>query len=93
MSSSEPPPPDSTAPRAGWAASVTWPLVGAALGGAILALGIAGVVMLSTGGNDSSAIEGRMAQLERQVADLAARAPAAQAPASTTGKVSNRIIC
>jgi hypothetical protein len=70
------PPADSTAPRPGWAASVTWPLVGAALGGAILALGIAGVVMLSTGGNDSSAIEGRMARLERQVADLAARAPA-----------------
>jgi len=88
MPSSEPPPPDgaapppdSTAPRPGWAASVTWPLVGAGLAGAVLALGIVGVAVLSIGGNDSSAIEARTAQLERQVADLAARAPANSASA------------
>ena len=77
------PPPDTTAPRPGWAAFVTWPLVGAGLAGAILALGIVGVVVLSTGGNDSSAIESRTAHLEQQVADLAARAPTAPAPADT----------
>ena len=75
------PPPDSTAPRPGWAASVTWPLIGAGLAGAILASGIVWAVALSTGGNDSSATEARVAQLERQVADLAAPAPAAHAPA------------
>ncbi len=79
-----PPPPDATAeslpnsdlPQPGWAAFVTWPLVGAGLAGAILALGIVWVVTLSTGGNNSRMAEARVAQLERQVADLAAQAPA-----------------
>src|ERR1019366_5097330 len=82
------PPPDSAAPRPGWAASVTWPLVGAGLSGAILALVIAWVVMLSTGqNNDSRVAEARTAQLERQVADLAAQAPAAHAPADAANSV------
>ncbi len=88
------PPPDSSAPRPGWAAFVTWPLVGAGLAGAILALGIVGVVVvLSTGGNDSSAIEARTAQLERQVADLAARAraPAEAGNSASAGDLASRL--
>ncbi len=84
------PPPGATAPRPGWAASVTWPLVGAGLAGAILALGIVGVVALSSGGNDSGAIEARTAQLERQVADLAARAPSA-ANSASAGDLASRL--
>jgi hypothetical protein len=87
------PPPDTTAPRPGWAAFVTWPLVGAGLAGAILALGIVGVVVLSTGGNDSSAIEARTAQLERRVADLAAPAqsPADAANSAAAGDLAGRV--
>src|SRR5579862_9314625 len=84
------PPPGATAPRPGWAASVTWPLVGAGLAGAILALGIVGVVALSSGGNDSGAIEAHTAQLERQVADLAARAPSA-ANSASAGDLASRL--
>lgn len=69
-------PPNPDAPQPGLAASLTWPLVGAGLGGAILALGVVWVVTLSTGGNDSRVAEARVAQLERQVADLAAQAHA-----------------
>ncbi len=68
--------PNSDLPQPGWAAFVTWPLVGAGLAGAILALGVVWVVTLSTGGNNSRVAEARVAQLERQVADLAAQAPA-----------------
>jgi hypothetical protein len=82
-------PPNADAPRPGWAASVTWPLVGAGLTGAILALGVVGVATLSTGGNDSRATEARVAQLERQVADLTAQAPAAQAPAANSAAPSD----
>jgi hypothetical protein len=56
------------------AAAVSWPLVAAGLSGAILTLGIVWVVTSGTGqGGDPSAAEARIAQLERQVADLAGR--------------------
>jgi hypothetical protein len=64
-------PPKSAAHRSvsGLAAAVSWPLVGAGLAGALLTLGIVWVVTLGTGpGSDA---EARIAQLERQVADLA----------------------
>jgi hypothetical protein len=82
-------PPNADAPRPGWAASVTWPLVGAGLAGAILALGVVWVVTLSTAGNDSRVAEARVAQLERQVADLTAQAPVAHADAASSVAVSD----
>jgi hypothetical protein len=91
LSASGPPPPDGAAPRPGWAALVTWPLLGAGLAGAILALGIAAVVVWGTGANDSSATAARMAQLERQVADLAARAPADAANSAAAGDLARRL--
>jgi hypothetical protein len=67
----------------GLVAAVRWPLVGAGVAGALLTLGIVWVVLtLSAGPGDPGAAEARIAQLERQVADLAGRAPAATA--STT---------
>ena len=55
----------------GLAAAVSWPLVGAGLAGAILTLGVVWVVASGTGrGNDASLADARIAQLERQVADL-----------------------
>jgi hypothetical protein len=72
-------PPKSAAHRSlsGLAAAVSWPLVGAGLGGALVTLGVVWVVTLGADrGGDSRAAEARIAQLERQVADLAGRAPA-----------------
>jgi hypothetical protein len=88
-------PPKSAVHRSlsGLAASVSWPLVGAGVAGAILALGIAGLVALSARqGNDSSAVEARMAQLERQVADLAGRAPADAAGSASADDLANRLL-
>jgi hypothetical protein len=87
-------PPQSAVHRSlsGLAAAVSWPLVGAGLGGAILTLGIAWVVATGTGqGGDSSAAEARIAQLERQVADLAGRAPADAANSASGSDVANRL--
>jgi len=84
----------------GLAASVSWPLVGAGVAGAILTLGIVWVVILSTGqGSDPSAsagaaearIEAQVAGLERQVADLARRAPAEAANSAAAGDLANRL--
>jgi hypothetical protein len=73
----------------GLAAGVSWPLVGAALAGAILILGVVWVVASGTGrGNDASLADARIAQLERQVADLAAHAPADRA---TGNDLANRV--
>jgi hypothetical protein len=80
-------PPNADTPQPGWAASVTWPLVSAGLAGAILALGVVWVVTLNTGGNDSRVAEARVAQLERQVADLTAQAPVAHASADAASSV------
>jgi hypothetical protein len=64
----------------GVTAAVSWPLVGAGVAGAVLTLGIVWVVlMVSVGQGDSGAAAARIAQLERQVADLAGHAPAAAA--------------
>jgi hypothetical protein len=75
------------------AAAVSWPLVGAGLAGAILTLGIVWVVVaLGVGqGNDSSAADARIGQLERQVADLAARAGPNAASAVSTGDLASRL--
>jgi hypothetical protein len=82
-------PPHADAPQPGWAASVTWPLVGAGLAGAVLALGVVWVV--STGSNDARVAEARVAQLERQVADLTVQAPADAANAATASDLANRL--
>jgi hypothetical protein len=67
----------------GLAAAVSWPLVGAGVAGAVLTLGIVWVALaMSAGPGDTGAAEARIAQLERQVADLAGHAPAAAASAS-----------
>jgi hypothetical protein len=70
---------------AGLAAAMNWPLVSIGLAGAILTLGIAWVLAFgSHQGNDSTAADARIAQLERQVADLAGRA-------SPNGDLGNRV--
>jgi hypothetical protein len=87
-------PPPSAAHRylSGIAAAVSWPLVGAGFAGAILTLGIVWVVALGMGqGNDSSRADGRIAQLERQVADLAARAGANAASSASAVDLANRL--
>ncbi|HEY2228480.1 MAG TPA: hypothetical protein VGI22_12240 [Xanthobacteraceae bacterium] len=84
-------PPPSAAHRSlsGLAAAVSWPLVGAGLGGALLTLGIVWVVALA--GNDSGATEARIAQLEQQVADLAGHAPTIAANSAAAGDLANRL--
>ena len=68
----------------GLAAAVSWPLVGAGVAGAAVTLGLVWVALglSARQGDDAGAAEARMAQLERQVADLAGRAPAQAANAS-----------
>ncbi|HEY4408111.1 MAG TPA: hypothetical protein VGN55_25945 [Xanthobacteraceae bacterium] len=78
-------PPKSAAPRSAALAAMSWPLVGAGLAAVILTLGIAWMVAFGTGG-DSSATEARVAQLERQVVDLAGRTPA-----NATGDLASRL--
>jgi hypothetical protein len=73
------------------AAAVSWPLVGAGLAGAILTLGIVWVALGVGQGNDSSAADARIGQLERQVADLAARAGPNAASAVSTGDLASRL--
>ncbi len=87
-------PPKSAVHRflSGLAASVSWPLVGAGAAGAIVTLGVVWVVALGAGqGNDSGAAAARIAQLERQVADLAGHAPADAANAASSGDLANRL--
>jgi hypothetical protein len=68
----------------GLAAALSWPLVGAGVAGAAVTLGIVWVALALSArpGDDASAAEARMAQLERQVADLAGHALAQAANAS-----------
>jgi hypothetical protein len=87
-------PPKSAVHRSlsGLAAAVSWPLVGAGIAGAILTLGIVWVVAWGSGqGSESSAAEARVVQLERQVADLAGRAPADAANPAPGGDLANRL--
>jgi hypothetical protein len=78
---------------AGLAAALSWPLVGAGVAGAALTLAIVWVVLaLSAGqGADSSAADARIGQLERQVANLAGRAPADAANAASATDLTNRL--
>jgi hypothetical protein len=65
--------------------------VGAGVLGALLILGVAGVVALVTArSDDPSLTEPRIAQLEQQVAELAGHAPAA-ANSAATGDLANRL--
>jgi hypothetical protein len=76
----------------GLAAAVSWPLVGSGLAAAILTLGIAWVMAFSLGqGNESSAIDGRIAQLERQIAELAGRAGQDAASSASASDLANRM--
>jgi len=74
----------------GLAAAVS--LVGSGMVGAILALGIAWGVEWGIGAdNDASDTAARIAQLERQVADLAGRVRADAASAAVTGDLADRL--
>jgi hypothetical protein len=87
-------PPESDAHRSpsALAASLSWPLVGAGMAGALLALGIAGVVAWATDrGSELDAAAARIAQLERQVADLAARAPSDAVDAARARELADRM--
>jgi hypothetical protein len=87
-------PPKSAAHRSlsALAASMSWPLVGAGIAGALVALGIVGVVAWATDrGSELDAAAARIAQLERQVADLAGRAPAEAANAARARDLADRL--
>src|SRR5258708_28826759 len=73
------------------AASVSWPLVGAGLAGAILTLGLVWVALSIGGGNDASLAAVRIAQLERQIADLAGRSSTPAANSASVGDLANRL--
>jgi hypothetical protein len=74
------------------AATVSWPLVGAGFAGAILTLGVVWVVASSSSrGNDLSLAQARIAQLERQVADLAGRAAANVENSASVGDLATRL--
>jgi hypothetical protein len=74
------------------AATVSWPLVGAGFAGAILTLGVVWVVASSNGrGNELSLAQARIAQLERQVADLAGRAAANAENSASAGDLATRL--
>jgi hypothetical protein len=76
----------------GLAAAVSWPLVAASAAGAVLTLGIVWVVLtLSAGQGGESATDARIAQLERQVADLAGQAPADTANAASVTDLASRL--
>jgi hypothetical protein len=67
-------------------------LVGAGMVGAILALGVAWGVEWGIGtGNDASDTAARIAQLERQVADLAGQVRADAASSAATGDLADRL--
>jgi hypothetical protein len=87
-------PPKSAVHRtlSGLAAAVSWPLVGAGLAGAILTLGIVWVVALGTRqGNEASLADARIAQLERQLADLAGHVRADPADSAPARDLANRL--
>ncbi len=71
------------------AAAASWPLIGAVLAVVLLTFGIAWVAMSGSGG-EVEATQARIAQLERQVADLTGRVPA-QAANSAAGDLTSRL--
>jgi hypothetical protein len=84
----EPPPQESASASASAAARraefvrrsrAFWPVIGAGIAGAVLTLAIVGLVWLATGRDDQTAIEARIAKLERELADLA-KQPASPNP-------------
>jgi len=80
-------PPKSDARRSPYALA---PLVGAVLAAVLLTFGIAWVAM-SGAGSEAGATQARIAQLERQVADLAARTPAQAANSAAAGDLASRL--
>ena len=66
-------------------------LAGAGLAGAVFALAVAAVTLWIGGGNDMGAIEARIAQVERQVADLAARMPTDTASSAAVDDLASRL--
>jgi hypothetical protein len=74
----------------GLAAAMSWPLASVGLAGAILTLGIVWLVV-GAGGNDSNATEARIAQLERQAADLSSRTSTAVADSASASALANRL--
>jgi hypothetical protein len=87
-------PPESTGHRSGsgFAAAVSWRLVGAGVAGAALTLGIVWVAALATGwGDDPGTLDARIGQLERQVADLAGRAPGRAANSASIDDLASRL--
>jgi hypothetical protein len=74
----------------GLAAAMNWPLVSVGLAGAILTLGIVWLVV-GAGGNDLNATEARIAQLERQAADLTSRTSAAASDSAAASALASRL--
>jgi hypothetical protein len=74
----------------GLAAAMSWPPASIALAGAILTLGIVWL-LVGAGGNDSRATEARIAQLERQAADLTSRTSAVAADSASASALASRL--
>jgi hypothetical protein len=87
-----PMPPKSDARRSAsaLAAAAGWPLIGAVLAAVLLTFGIAWVAMSGSGG-EADATQARIAQLERQVADLTGRVPAQAANSAAAGDLTSRL--
>ena len=73
-----------------WRLPASWPLVGAVLAAVLLTFGIAWVAM-SGSGSEMDVTQARIAQLERQVADLTGRVPAQAASSATAGDLASRL--
>jgi hypothetical protein len=84
-----PMPPTSDARRSG-SALASWPLVGALLAAVLLTFGIAWVAM-SGSGSEADVTQARIAQLERQVADLTGRVPAQATDSASAGDLTGRL--
>jgi hypothetical protein len=85
-----PMPPKSDARRSASALAAGWPLIGAVLAAVLLTFGIAWVAMSGSGG-DTEVTQARIAQLERQVADLTGRLPAQAADSTSAGDLAGRL--
>ena len=85
-----PMPPKSDGRRSASALAVGWPLIGAVLAAVLLTFGIAWVAMSGSGG-DTEVTQARIAQLERQVADLTGRLPAQAANSAAAGDLTGRL--
>jgi hypothetical protein len=94
-----PPGPEAAAPRpqsdtrrsgSALAAAAGWPLIGAVMAALLLTFGIAWVAM-SGSGSDVEVTQARIAQLERQVAELSGRVPAQAASSAAAGDLTGRL--